>query len=129
MNSASNESGKNDTEPFHYCLFKGHTSYHSIYQEWYGTHDFDYNRNSSCYKGGIQELEKEYGMQWRSHFTPAEQKHFSRLKLTVLHINSVIERRGTTAEQVLMELDTFAKERNARTVTALEKLIKNHLTN
>jgi hypothetical protein len=68
-------------------------------------------------------------MQWRSHFTPAEQKYFSRLKLTVLHINSVIERRGTTAEQVLMELDTFAKERNARTVTALEKLIKNHLTN
>ena len=119
---------ENSSEPFHYSLFKGHTSYRTIYHEWYGTNEFDYNNNSRCYKGGIVELEKEYGLQWRSHFTPAEQKYFSRLKLIVLNINKCIEQHSTTAEEVLIQLENLCKEHSARTVTALEKLLKNYLS-
>jgi len=115
-------------EPFRYSLFKGHTSYRTIYHEWYGTNEFDYNNNSRCYKGGIVELEKEYGLQWRSHFTPAEQKYFSRLKLIVLNINKCIEQHSTTAEEVLIQLENLCKEHSARTVTALEKLLRNYLS-
>lgn len=116
-------------ENTNYSLFKHHKSFHSIFHEWYGTNAFDSNQNPNCYKGGIQQLENDYGHAWRSHFTPAEQKHFSRLKLTVMNINKLIESKCSTAEAVLVELDDHAKENRAQTVSSLEKLIKEYLKN
>jgi hypothetical protein len=91
------------------------------------SHVFDHNSNETCYKGGILALENDFGVRWRSHYTAAQQKHYSRVKLTVQYLNKLGEIYGTTAEDTLTAMDAHAKEFNACTITALEKLIKRYV--
>jgi hypothetical protein len=79
------------------------------------------------FKGGLYGLESEYGSGWRATFTAAEQKYFSRLKLTVSNINKLIEQENSTAEMVLQHLESYANEQKANSVTALEKLLKEYV--
>jgi hypothetical protein len=112
---------------FHYDVYKHHCTYRSIYHEWYGTNEFDHNSNETCYKGGIRALENDFGVCWRSHYTAAQHKQYSRLKLTVQYLNKLGKIYETTAEDTLTAMDAHAKEFNACTITALEKLIKSYI--
>lgn len=89
------ETGKitvSDTSEHHAALYKL-KPYHSMTEmwiEWFGCIDHHFNTPANC-QPGIASREKTMASKWRSHFTPAEAKQFSRMKQIVAFISVAIE--------------------------------------
>ena len=71
-----------------------------MWNEWFGMGPFQ----SEDFPGGIQVLE-ETGKAWRKHFSTADQKHFSRLKFIINHIQHQSDESGMDIERMLAEYD------------------------
>ena len=117
---------------FSYILFSSHKSCRSVWHEWYGKLYFDSNSNSSCYKGGIEALESDYKSSWRASFSPAEQKRFSRLKMIITRLRTILERNENkiTPEDLLTYVDGWYSKSNENfTVAGFDKKLKKFLDN
>ena len=79
----------------------------AMYKEWYGLEEFE----GVPIEGGIDALEKQWGTKWRSGYTGAMQKRFSKRKMIITAISKAKTARGD---------DTIEK-----TISALEEDYKN----
>ena len=75
---------------------------------------FDSNNNALCYKGGIQELENDFECIWQNTFSNAKQKSFSRFKLIITLLWSMLKDNDDkcTYDDMLTYFDGWYLNRN-----------------
>ena len=81
-----------------YNLCIRHSSIFDMWDEWHGMGRFRAELNDFSYPGGIDALEKEKGIQWRSHFSCSQQKQFSRTKYIINKIKQTISSQATSQD-------------------------------
>jgi hypothetical protein len=110
---------------FEYKLELNHSSVSSMWDEWLGLNAFCSTRNPKFFKGGIQALEIKFKTKWRSSFSGAEIKHFSRLKYIIQRVQQFSTKTLKSNEVALNIFDNIRKKYTSLSV--LEKFLKNSI--
>ena len=87
---------------------ESHKSIASICDEWYGLAKSN-SEGINGREGGIRAMEATFKSKWRSHFSPAEAKQFSRMKFIVNVVSNAINNSNKAEEEVLMEYESLFK--------------------
>ena len=74
-------------------------------------------------RGGLEAVETKTNRKWRSHFSVADQKHFSRVIALVGAIDSKVEG-DTTFEEVVEEMEGIFQEKNKSFSGLIDELQK-----
>jgi hypothetical protein len=90
------------------------------YDEWYGRESFE----NTPIMGGIAELESQFKKNWRSAFSSAENKRFSRMSQVITGIINRQERLGVGIVIVITELDMLLKNGEISSVNKLIERLK-----
>mmetsp|Transcript_27976 Transcript_27976/g.65668 ORF Transcript_27976/g.65668 Transcript_27976/m.65668 type:complete len:97 (-) Transcript_27976:46-336(-) len=88
-----------------------------MWNEWFGLGTF----KEDDFPGGIENLEKD-SRQWRKHLSPAEQKHFSRVKGIIEFVKGRIAA-GVPVEAILEEGDELMKTKT-KSISALANHVR-----
>lgn len=124
---STSPSSVNDSQPNSasssrtYCMFKGHRTMNSIWNEWHGLQEFSPDHNPSCFLGGIRALESETKRKWRSGWSSSEQKFFSRIKFLVTHTQTLISS-GLQESNALTQMDAHFER--LKSISAVESFLK-----
>ena len=111
------------TEP-QYCLHKNHYYVSSIWDEWHGLNDFSPGTDSTCYAGGIQQLEMKYNYSWRKGFSCGDSKRFSRHISIITNVKFLIGRSSKTVGDVITFLDKKCDEDDIHTITQIHTYVQ-----
>ena len=109
-----------------YKLYKKHRDCLSVWDEWHGLREFSSNNNGVCFSGGIQELESRYKNLWRKSFSPAECKHFSRIKSIVHWMKAIVEEMNETDVEARTKIHEMLETEDIKQVTTIEKRLRKH---
>jgi hypothetical protein len=108
-----------------HVLLPNVTSITQLYSYWNGTHEFDITNCPAGIVGGIRGKEQEINShRWRSHFTQAEKKRFSRFKTIIKSLDSKILQSGNDVSTVLAAFDrSFIESR--KSISGFAETMKN----
>jgi hypothetical protein len=104
-----------------FTIFANHRSIRSVWNEWKGLGVFHPSNDVYRYPGGLEALEEKYKATWRSSFTSAEHKRFSRISFIISRVKSQIKS-GQSIEQALKYFEDIMPHNFS--ITAMEKLLK-----
>jgi len=110
-----------------YILSCDHDNIATMWDEWNGKADSDGETNIDCHVGGVKELEKVHKNKWRKKFSSAQQKYFSRFKMSMLRLENIIGASEQSEESVLEELSEKCQVEKVKGVTNIEKQLRREL--
>lgn len=79
-----------------YHVKQDHRTIHMLYDEWIGTGDFD----GKPINGGVREAEILFKHKWRSHWSKADKKYFSRFSQICCGIDRKVGEYGDDLERI-----------------------------
>ena len=103
----------------HHIKFK-HQSLFSMHDEWFGLHS---SKNKPV-EGGLDALETSFKSKWRKHFTPSEEKAFSRLKRIMKAIKEDSIRRKKDTIEVCCEWNEVYEGECKKSLSKMEDWLK-----
>ena len=92
-------------------------SLEDLWMEWWGQGDYE----GKPIEGGFAQLEELYKAKWRGHLDAAQKRHFSRIKLIVGGIKTMIETSDQPACLVLADLDEIFRNDLKKSIAGLLK--------
>jgi hypothetical protein len=93
-----------------YTLYKGHKSFQSLWDEWYGQHQFSpLNNDTITHTGGKAYLE-QHKPKWRKEFSEGEAQLFSRTKYLIDICNSKLTPDKANLTTVLEQMNLMFKQ-------------------
>ena len=105
--------------PSRHYMEPRHQSLHTIYYEWWGLESY----KNVPIPGGIAMMEANK-KKWRRHFSGAETKHFSRIRMIVKGIDAQAEATGKDAGDILDEWDLLFRIEAKKSISKMATLIQ-----
>ena len=106
------------------ATFVPKTRYHSvrdIMDEWFGMGECE----NEPVRGGINACEERWNSKWRRHFSPAQKKHFGRIRRIVEEVQIIIDTENKTREEAMKEMeDDFERKEVKKSISNMVEYIK-----
>jgi hypothetical protein len=107
-----------------YNLCIKHSSIFDMWDEWHGMGQFRAELNEFCYPGGIDALEKTFGIQWRRHFNCTQQKIYSRTKYVIEKIKEIISSNQAISQDIILGRFQELYLNRKRSISSMEAFLK-----